>query len=564
MTPWQSASVSEVAIARPQRRGVISPDKQLVLCYNEAMSSRHQRFIHAIGVFSQKLLSPRSLFLGAVLLIGGVLTVLKYTGVLPLTLEYFCFYSILLFLFSLWRPTLAFLLFLGLIPLEIVTVTPPEWGIDLRPYQWVAIALGGALAVRLTTRRRILPLCQWSWLDAALSFFVFGVVLSGLVSGGGALKQSLVVVSFLYLYFLTRIFLKSLPDILQAIPFFTIPAAIVLGWGVIQNILFLSGHEAYAVMPGRPNGTLAEPDWLGLFVLALLALTFVVLTRRGMAEESWKRLLLPSLGLVGVWLVLILTVSRSAWLGAVALLVIFFFFTFKRPGLSFAFWEAALFLKVTIVTFVIALIIAQEVPLTRFILADRAESTASRFQTITVACQTTVLLPAAIEHVSDLTQYGCEHILLEERALFAERGAWITTVDRPDPNATIRQEIYRKSVGAIREHPLLGIGWGNIGPRLGTDERGASYNASNLWLEAWLGGGIIGLLGLVVFLGWSGWQLMRRAFQPGESSLLPAALLAFGAGLFVFDLFNSGLLLGFVWVFFALLAVGSSQKMVKS
>lgn len=502
--------------------------------------------------------SLRFLFLFTYTLLGGILAALGYGGVLPFTIEYWFFYSLILFLFSLWRPNLAFLLFVALLPLEMTGVTPIEWEITLRPYQWVALFLGLALAVRFASGRLKWPLFSLNKIDISLSVFLLGVIISGIVHGEGALKQSLIVASFVYLYFLSRIFLATQEAVMQALPFFVIPATGSLLWGLLQNILFLQGYSSWAVMPGRPNGTLPEPDWLGLFIIFLLSTSLAWLIRHLVSQKEifLQRLIGPTFWCTFLFLLLILTVSRSAWLGAgVAIFVgtAILLAPYKQP---WRYQASFLLMQILAVVFGVALFLVVSIPLTRFPLFDRAISTASHEQTITIACNEVVdSLPSSIEHMEDLPAlYGCTHINLEEIPLKKNEGKWVTTIKRPDPNVEIRSAIYAQSLAAGREHPLLGIGWGNIGPRLGVDERGASYNASNLWLEIWLGGGVIALLGFLVAMV----LLVRQLKRWRESEDLWLLGLALGAaliGFLVFNLFNTGLLLGFVWVYLATFSI---------
>ncbi len=499
----------------------------------------------------RRLWSPRVLYLAGATGLVFVMSALWYLGVLPLTLEYFSFYSILLFLFALWRPNLAFLLFVSLLPLEIVSVTPEEWGVGLRPYQWTAALIGLSLAVQMATGRLRWPLFSWTAFDSALSVFGVSTLVSGLVNGAAAPKQSLVVLSFIFLYFLARTFLKQWADLVQAFTFFAVPAGGILLWGVLQNILFLNNLASYAVMPGRPNATLPEPDWLGLFILFLLAPTLALMAARIRAEAPLRSLLLPALGLASLWMVLLLTVSRSAWLGAGALILVFMAIAFRRRGAPFQYQHALTFIKIVVVTGALALGVSQGIPLTRFVLFDRAESTFSHDQTITIACPSERDLPERIATMGELEQLGCEHISLEERESRRSRGEWLATIDRPDPNVGIRKMIYAKTQVALTEHPILGVGWGNMGPRLGTDERGASYNTSNMFLEIWAGGGLLALLAFLAFLGLAVYGLVG-AWQR-RAALLPVAVLAaLLTGMLVFNLFNAGLLLGFLFVFLAL------------
>ncbi len=500
----------------------------------------------------ERFFSIRNVFLFGSIGAAVVLTTLFYFGVLPLSVEYLLFYSLIIFLACLARPSWMFLLFVALLPLEIVTVTPPSLGFDLRPYQWVGGLLGLALGIRFITGRLARPLFHWHPVDIMLVTLVVGVTLSGFYSQQSAIsKQILVVGSFLFLYFLARLFLRSWQDAKSALPFFLASASLGLLWGIGQNLLFFAGQGEFSIMPGRPNGTLIEPDWLGFFSLFLLAPTLFWFKERSQKGFSVKELVFPSFSLLLIFTVLIITVSRSAWLGALVLTGSFFFLAFYEKGKGFAFRSAGMFLQGLIVLFGLALVLVEVVPLTRFALIDRAASTASHDQTITIACdEQQDALPDSVSTAEDLARFGCRHINLEEVQAFEAEHKWVTTIKRPDPNVGIRKSIYETSWNEIQAHPILGIGWGNIGPKLGIDERGASYNASNLFLELWLGGGLLALLSFLILLVWN----FRASYRGWMRDTLPeffAPMIALLLGFLVFNLFNTGFLLGFVWVWFA-------------
>lgn len=444
-----------------------------------------------------------------------------------------------------------FLLFVALLPLEIVSVTPQSFGFDLRPYQWVGVLLGAALSIRFITGRLSRPLFRWHVMDTFLMVLVSGVALSAVYSQSASLKQTLVVGSFLFLYFLGRLFLRNWQDVKLALTFFLASGILSLLWGIGQNILFLSGHEEFSIMPGRPNGTLIEPDWFGFFSLFILMPILVWFKERLLRGFSVKELAVPFLVLLLTFTTLIITVSRSAWLGALILLGSFLTLTFYEKGKGFSFRPALILIECLIVIFGFALVLVETIPLTRFALIDRAASTTSHDQTITIACESRQdYLPDYIEKTEDLAQFGCQHINLEDIPAF-EQDKWVTTIKRPDPNAVIRKRIYAISWQEIQTHPVFGIGWGNIGPKLGVDERGASFNASNLFLELWLGGGLLALGSFLSFIGWT----LYRAWLAWKQNLVNPSLapsLALLAGFLVFNLFNTGLLLGFVWVWLAL------------
>src|SRR3989344_6775361 len=84
---------------------------------------------------------------------GVVLIALSFAGVLPLDTVDLIFFSFVGFLCALYRPGWAFLLLVGMLPYEIVTLAPSSFGVSIRPYQWVLVLVTLALAVRLALKR---------------------------------------------------------------------------------------------------------------------------------------------------------------------------------------------------------------------------------------------------------------------------------------------------------------------------------------------------------------------------------------------------------------------------
>lgn len=479
------------------------------------------------------------------------------------------FWSILMGLACLYRPNWCFLLLLALLPFEMLNLLPEAFGTSLRPYQWLFLLLAIALAIRVGTKRSAWPLLTLHPLDLFLGLLPIGALLSGMIAGGEGMRLGIIVASFYALYFLARVFFKTLNDVRLGLATFVAAGFPVLLYGIAQNISFEYGGTLSSVMPGRPNATFAEPDWLGFFAALLLILGIAKLVHSIQAIQDGRKTFFPSaffetLLLVPVCAVLVISVSRSAWLGAGIGLAVWFGATLlsaRRSTVRSVFQAAEL----SVIALIIALIAAVEMPLTRFDLMNRAESTATGLQEITVACERPTALPDRIETLSELLLLGCRHINLEERLVLEEAGYSIATTKRLDPNVEIRSTIYEKTWAEIKTHPVVGIGWGNIGVILGEDENGAAYNASNLWLETWLGAGIIGLLSLLGFFGWVAFEIGKRVLDREKQPVMDSAVLA-GALLITFltfNLFNAGLLIGFVWIFFAALPIIFPARIVK-
>jgi hypothetical protein len=188
--------------------------------------------------------------------------------------------------------------------------------------------------------------------------------------------------------------------------------------------------------------------------------------------------------------------------------------------------------------------------LTDFQLFNRAKSTGTGLQKITISCGKEIDLPQNITDTAELKRYGCRHIDLEE--IESEKAAknYVREIYRNDPNVDIRSRIYQKSWQEIKKHPILGIGWGSIGPILGQDERGASLNASNIFLEIWLGAGLVGLLAFISILLYILFRAIAGYYQAQSTEQKAASIFIISSwfGLIVFNLFNAGIFLAFFWV----------------
>ena len=125
-----------------------------------------------------------------------------------------------------------------------------------------------------------------------------------------------------------------------------------------------------------------------------------------------------------------------------------------------------------------------------------------------------------------------------------------------------RGAIYRKSLEIIKKHPFAGVGFGTITQSLGADERGTGLNESNIFLQAWAGSGILGLIVLLAVFGYLflyafrhvspacllnkmfGYPTIGDDFEKTQNFFVVLAILA----LIVPNLFNAGLLMGLFWL----------------
>lgn len=474
------------------------------------------------------------------------------------------------------RPRWLFWLFVGMLPLEIINLAPTEFPFALRPYQLFGFfALLGYLlaALRKLNGFRMPKIIITDWLLLAL-------VVSGLLSAffapvfATSFMQAIIVTSFFALYVCTRLYVQTRNDLGVLVPFFLSSSLIVVAYGIYQNWCFAQGCAHNEIMPGRPNATFAEADWFALYCVFVIAALYALLfylkrvmraVRRGSGSSlagfsrffvtrELRLSLAVYLSLIVLYIGLVVSVARSAWIGAVVVFVLFAIILIIRYHIH-AFLQ---FLLVTVLSLGVVYLIITHFSLTTFNITDRAQSTGG-LQEITVACTAQVSVQALmqleqIESVQQLEQFDCWHIDLEEIAHEESMGHMITTVKRDDPNVSIRKDIYAQSFALAKEHWLFGIGWGSSAYYLGNDENGTALNASNVFLAVWLSAGIVGLLSFVAFLTVALYQAVRALTVKNEDVTVSVMVILGLSAILIPNLFNAGLLLGFIWVFFGVIS----------
>jgi hypothetical protein len=511
--------------------------------------------------------------------------------VLPMKTGDFIFFSLIYLIFALYRPGWSFLFFVGTIVLENINLAPESLGIFVRPYQAIGALTVFSLLLRYFSKRLNFGLVKLKWFD----FLIFGFGVSGIVSSifsqnkVTSLKQSFILLTFIVFYWLARNYVQTLEDAKKIVPFFLSYSAGVVFYGIWQNFRFIYGGNSFEVMAGRPNATFMEPDWLGVYLVLLIAVIYTIIYSISnfqtvspadgfpvsnefsnpdfQTDKHKKYLILYTLYilLIPVYVLLILTVSRSAWLGAIFVTLVFLKFIFTKFSFKFREWQGKQLLRHFLFisgSGLISVAIVYVFSLTGFQLFNRVQSTGSGLQIITVSCVDDFELPEKIENVAELGKYNCRHINLEEITKEKSEGKFIKEVFRDDPNIAVRSQIYQKSITEIKNHPIFGIGWGSIPDILGKDERGMGFNSSNIFLEVYLGSGVSGILifltlGVYIF-GKSVSYCIRGDYAGKVSGLL--INLSFFA-LLIPNLFNAGVFLGILWFW---LAVSLSSSLVDS
>ena len=482
-------------------------------------------------------------------------------GVFTVSTGDFIFFAFLFLIFALFRPGWAFLFFLGTIAMENINLAPQNFGPIFRPYQFIGGLLMLAIIINYFSQRLQFKLVKLSWLDYLIFFIPLANFLNIFHSQDPAInfKLTLILSSFAGLYLLTKNYLQNIFDLKNCLPFFFGSALIIVLYGFWQNIRFAKGLSTFTIMPGRPNSTFTEPDWLGLFIILVLAGIYTLIYFFSYSllkkEQLNKKISLYFLYifLIPIFALLVISVSRSAWLGASVMTILFLFLILTNLKFNLRNWQWKTTLKIKlgiISAFIFSLGFIYFFHLTTFQLFNRITSIGTGKQKITISCQRNIILPENISSLEELAFFDCRHIKLEEIESEKNQGKFIKEIFRSDPNINIRSQVYQRSFKELTAHPILGIGWENISKVLGKDTRGANLNSSNIFLETYLGSGLIGFLSLIIFLSIIFLQALRVFFEEIDMEKKSFALfiLISWIGIIIFNLFNAGIMLGFFWV----------------
>lgn len=493
--------------------------------------------------------SPERVFLGILSLIGCATIILFNEGALPLSLPYGIFYITLLFLFALYRPQLVWQLVVFFLAFEVPKFLLVAGSIDIRIYQAALVALMTATLV-LCVQKKILPPAP-RWFDGALALVIVGALITFWLRGLPLenSKDIIILLSFAALYLLGRFYLRKKKDIRTLFVTLITSALVVTLYALYQMVAFQKNWQTYMVMSGRPNSSFEEADWLGFFMGTVALITIVA----ALHMKRWYQEIVLGAALLFFLIVLIVTVSRSAWLGfgaGVGILGIILAYEYFSGFIHARARDTRAIIKFFVggpIIFLLALISIYCFSLTRFELSDRLVSTGTGEQVITVACAKESVPPVFVSDIQELPRYGCQHINLEEQEFYQAQGYVLAEVERPDPNINIRKNIYQETKSILKDHFFLGIGWGESVKVFGTDDRGAGLNSSNLFLEVWLGSGLIGIFGFLLF--WLGIlvaignRLVHKR-EMTEGYWLSIIMLLIWVQATIFNLFNAGLLSG--------------------
>lgn len=514
-------------------------------------------------------------------LLNATLIIANTAGLLPLGILSFSLVFLGVFLLALYRPIWVFWLFIISLPLESVIISSNQIPISFRPFQVIGLMLFLATLVLIVLKKIDKNLVELIKIDktklfkegafpnfsdilviilAIISFFS----LPNALNFNSTLKLNLVLLSFGMLYFLARFYFQKQQQKLEALWFFVATSFPILIFGIYQAVAFKLNWVDFQVFAERSNGTFTEPDWFGIYLVFLTAIIYWVKLQLFSTKNS-TMIGKKEIRQVGQWflnfylylifLVLLLTVARSAWLGFLGLTMIYFIlliwqkFLFKLKNFNWKSFFRDVFSVGT--AYMVSILVVISFGLSNFNLFDRASSSVSGLQEITVSCEVGSNVPSQISGIEELEKYSCRHINLDEINKEIISGNNVQTVLRPDPNVEIRKDIYATTWREIKNHFVIGQGLGSSAEILGADSYGHGLNASNIFLEVWFSWGILGLIVFLILFGLPVVVAYKNISKRGGRIDLSLFVILTSIALVIPNLFNAGIFLVILWVWLA-------------
>lgn len=443
-----------------------------------------------------------------------------------------------------------FFLLIFLIPFEIYKFELLNGVVSLRPYQVVTAVLLVLIGYYSVTGKikiaELLAPFRFSTTRLFSAYFLISVIsIANALDIKNSIQETLVLLSFLAIYWLVLFFVRSKRDVQDVWYTLLISTFLVGIYALVQVIAYKFGLESIEVMPGRPNSLFPEPDWLGFFMVFSLVIVAAIrgLQPRFLDDSIFG--IIPNilkifhsqsfyfLFQVLLYTVVILTIARASWLAAIGVMGFYLLLVFlnKENPFRLAFLEAGK----TIVVLMVSLGIIYALALTPFSLKNRLLS---------------IVTGQEVHAVITDSETGKE-ISIDKKKVedYRKKGIEVKTKKVRDVNISRRTESFTDNFDIVLKHPFLGIGFGGIQSAFGQ-----GINANNIFMEVWIATGTLGLIIFATVLyciarEWCVLYFKKRSKH--NSAYLRFVILGLVA-IIIPNIFNSGIFLGFFWVYLGL------------
>ena len=352
------------------------------------------------------------------------------------------------------------------------------------------------------------------------------IVIGGVFNRGeGDLKtvmiRNLVLLGYIFVFYIIFRYINTRKRLYKALNLLFLSTGVLILIGLYEAIAFQLGWNSWQVFPGRVDSLLPEPNWFGMWLATIYAISLPLAFYAKKSKEQFALWFL----ILGTVLMSILSVTRASWLAIIVITALYILYQaiFVRQYIQLG--------KYIIILFAILFGAAgmSQLGLTDFNLKDRISS---------IITQETTYYYKIDEKTGKEVAVNSKDVDIKSDKVKVRKES--------DINVLSRRDSYINAGVVITQYIFTGVGLTGYENRVGE-----GYNTNNILLAVAVSGGIIAISLFLSFL----YIITKQGFLILKTDSKLATIL-FGSLLatFITGMFNDNFLMGFTWVIFAIVA----------
>jgi hypothetical protein len=351
------------------------------------------------------------------------------------------------------------------------------------------------------------------------------IILIGGIINGGDLKttivRNIVLLGYIIVFYTIYKYLNTRERLYKAFNLIFLSTGVLILIGLYEAIAFQLGWNSFQIFPGRVDGLLPEPNWFGMWLAVVYAIS---LPLAFVAKEFKEQFSVWTL-ILGIILMSILSVTRASWLAIIMITAIYLVYQiiFVRKYIKL--------INFAIVLFAVVFGAAgmSQLGLTDFNLKDRFTSIISQETTYYYEIDDKTGEKRIVTDINNLKNK--DNLVIDKQA---------------DVNVMSRKDGYINAGVIIYRYIFTGVGLAGYENMVGE-----GYNTNNILLAVAVAGGILAIslfLSFLYIITKQGFLIIRN--EPTLATILFGSILA----TMITGMFNDNLLMGFTWLILGIIA----------
>jgi len=406
-------------------------------------------------------------------------------------------------------------------------------GLDIRIHQvilaLIVLFLIPSLIKQISIKNLFKNIISIDWyynnMHLVLLSLMWVIILIGGIINGGDLKttivRNIVLLGYIIVFYTIYKYLNTRERLYKAFNLIFLSTGFLILIGLYEAIAFQLGWNSFQIFPGRVDGLLPEPNWFGMWLAVVYAIS---LPLAFVAKEFKEQFSIWTL-ILGIILMSILSVTRASWLAIIMITAIYLVYQiiFVRKYIKLFNFAIVLF------AVVFGAAGMSQLGLTDFNLKDRFTSIISQETTYYYEIDSKTGEKKAMGDINDIKNK--DNLLIEKKA---------------DINVMSRKDGYINAGVIIYRYIFTGVGLAGYESMVGK-----GYNTNNILLAVAVAGGIFAIslfLSFLYIITKQGFLIIKN--EPTLATILFGSMLA----TLITGMFNDNLLMGFTWLILGIIA----------